>query len=165
MLIQAFERRVLTYNPANPPAFQVEMGNIGLHYYDWRYNNIGACPQFTPRSRPPPPVPRHPVASSTRTATPVPPTATATPGTPGATRPPLPLTGKIVWVSNRAVQADVWIMNADGTTPTNLTQALDGDNYDPVLLARRQQDRLRRDPGWQPGNLCDERRRHRRRPA
>src|SRR5215212_1355541 len=44
VLIQAFERRVLTYNPANQPAFQVEMGNIGLHYYDWRYNNVGAYP-------------------------------------------------------------------------------------------------------------------------
>ncbi len=37
VLIQAYQRRVLTYNPANPPAFQVEMGNVGLHYYDWRY--------------------------------------------------------------------------------------------------------------------------------
>lgn len=38
VLIQAFERRVLTFTPSNPQAFQVEMGNIGLHYYDWRYN-------------------------------------------------------------------------------------------------------------------------------
>ena len=37
VLIQAFERRVLTFNPANPAAFQVEMGNVGLHYRDWRY--------------------------------------------------------------------------------------------------------------------------------
>ena len=37
VLIQAFERRVLTYTPANPRAFQVEMGNVGRHYYDWRY--------------------------------------------------------------------------------------------------------------------------------
>jgi hypothetical protein len=37
VLFQAFERRVLTYNPANPPQFQVEMGNIGRHYYSWRY--------------------------------------------------------------------------------------------------------------------------------
>jgi hypothetical protein len=37
ILFQVFERRVLTYNPANPPAFQVEMGNVGMHYYQWRY--------------------------------------------------------------------------------------------------------------------------------
>jgi hypothetical protein len=38
VLFQVFERRVLTYNPANPPAFRVEMGNVGQHYYKWRYN-------------------------------------------------------------------------------------------------------------------------------
>jgi hypothetical protein len=37
ILFQVFERRVLTYNAANPPAFQVEMGNVGQHYYRWRY--------------------------------------------------------------------------------------------------------------------------------
>jgi Tol biopolymer transport system component len=36
VLVQAFERRVLTYTPSNSPAFQVEMGNVGLHYYSWR---------------------------------------------------------------------------------------------------------------------------------
>jgi hypothetical protein len=35
ILFQVFERRVLTYNPANPPAFRVEMGNVGQHYYRW----------------------------------------------------------------------------------------------------------------------------------
>jgi hypothetical protein len=37
VLIQAFERRVFTYTPANPAAFQVESGNVGQHYYQWRY--------------------------------------------------------------------------------------------------------------------------------
>ena len=37
ILVQLFERRVLTYTPANPPGWQVEMGNVGLHYYRWRY--------------------------------------------------------------------------------------------------------------------------------
>jgi hypothetical protein len=37
VMVQAFQRRVLTYNPANPPGWQVEMGNVGRHYYDWRY--------------------------------------------------------------------------------------------------------------------------------
>lgn len=37
VLVQLFERRVLTYNPANPAGWQVEMGNVGQHYYTWRY--------------------------------------------------------------------------------------------------------------------------------
>ncbi|HNP74589.1 MAG TPA: hypothetical protein PLO33_19775 [Kouleothrix sp.] len=37
ILFQVFERRVLTYNPANDPAFRVEMGNVGQHYFQWRY--------------------------------------------------------------------------------------------------------------------------------
>lgn len=39
ILFQVFERRVLTYNPANDPAFRVEMGNVGQHYHQWRYGN------------------------------------------------------------------------------------------------------------------------------
>lgn len=38
VLVQAFERRVLTYTPDNDPAWRVEMGNIGRHYYTWRYS-------------------------------------------------------------------------------------------------------------------------------
>lgn len=37
VLVQAFQRRVLTYTPANPAGWQVEMGNVGRHYYLWRY--------------------------------------------------------------------------------------------------------------------------------
>ncbi|GAC1545395.1 MAG: flagellar filament outer layer protein FlaA [Herpetosiphon sp.] len=37
VLMQAFERRVLTYTPENPAGFQVEMGNVGQHYLRWRY--------------------------------------------------------------------------------------------------------------------------------
>ncbi len=37
VLVQPFERRVLTYTPSNPAAWQVEMGNIGQHYFRWRY--------------------------------------------------------------------------------------------------------------------------------
>jgi hypothetical protein len=37
VLLQCFERRCLTYAPDNPKGWQVEMGNIGLHYYQWRY--------------------------------------------------------------------------------------------------------------------------------
>lgn len=37
LLVQVYERRILTYNPQNPPGWQVEMGNVGQHYYAWRY--------------------------------------------------------------------------------------------------------------------------------
>ena len=39
VMVQVFERRVLTYTASNDPAFQVEMGNIGQHYYQWRYGS------------------------------------------------------------------------------------------------------------------------------
>jgi hypothetical protein len=35
VLVQAFERRILTYTPANPAGSQVEMGNTGQHYLAW----------------------------------------------------------------------------------------------------------------------------------
>ncbi len=37
VMVQIFERRVLTFTPGNPPGYEVEMGNIGKHYYQWRY--------------------------------------------------------------------------------------------------------------------------------
>ncbi len=37
VLIQLYERRVLTYTPSNPAGWKVEMGNVGQHYYQWRY--------------------------------------------------------------------------------------------------------------------------------
>ncbi len=37
VMVQLFERRSLTYTPTNPAAFQVEMGNVGQHYFLWRY--------------------------------------------------------------------------------------------------------------------------------
>jgi hypothetical protein len=37
VLMQAFQRRVLTYTPDNPAGFRVEMGNVGQHYLRWRY--------------------------------------------------------------------------------------------------------------------------------
>jgi thermitase len=38
VLVQCFERRCLTYTPSNDPGWQVEMGNVGRHYYQWRYD-------------------------------------------------------------------------------------------------------------------------------
>lgn len=37
VLVQAFERRVLTYTPSNPAGWQVEWGNVGRQYAQWRY--------------------------------------------------------------------------------------------------------------------------------
>lgn len=39
VLLQAFERRVLTYTPGNPDGWKVEAGNVGQHYHAWRYGN------------------------------------------------------------------------------------------------------------------------------
>jgi Tol biopolymer transport system component len=41
VLVQLYERRVVTYTPSNPPAFRVEMGNVGQHYFQWRYPHLG----------------------------------------------------------------------------------------------------------------------------
>jgi hypothetical protein len=40
VLVQLFERRSLTYTPGNAAAWQVEMGNVGRQYYDWRYADL-----------------------------------------------------------------------------------------------------------------------------
>jgi sortase (surface protein transpeptidase) len=48
VLVQLFERRVLTYTPSNDAAFQVEMGNVGRHYYDWRYSKANPRPGEAP---------------------------------------------------------------------------------------------------------------------
>jgi hypothetical protein len=52
VLIQVYERRVLTYVPGAPEGFKVQMGNIGRHYYDWRYGGLGK-PPLGPGPRPP----------------------------------------------------------------------------------------------------------------
>ena len=77
VLVQAYERRDLTYVPTNQPGWQVEMANIGQHYFDWRYRNYGICPGTVPVT-PTPPVP-----APTGTVVP----GTGTPGTPGTPRP------------------------------------------------------------------------------
>ncbi|HYP40880.1 MAG TPA: hypothetical protein VEX13_11015 [Chloroflexia bacterium] len=45
VMFQAFERRILTYNPSTPdPLWRVEMGNVGQHYKDWRPEPLVASP-------------------------------------------------------------------------------------------------------------------------
>ena len=58
VFVQAFERRVLTYTPSNPAAFRVEFGNIGRHYYRWRYEqttatDVAVTPSATPSTATP----------------------------------------------------------------------------------------------------------------
>jgi sortase (surface protein transpeptidase) len=56
VLIQAFERRVLTYAPDQPAGWKVQMGNIGQHYYEWRYGSNGKGPEKLPATKPSLPV-------------------------------------------------------------------------------------------------------------
>lgn len=53
VLVQCFERRCMTYTPDNDPAWRVEMGNVGLHYYNWRYESGEPVP-VTPLEPEPP---------------------------------------------------------------------------------------------------------------
>jgi hypothetical protein len=48
VLTQCFERRCLTWTPSNPAGWQVEAGNVGQHYYAWRYGQLGATPVLAP---------------------------------------------------------------------------------------------------------------------
>ncbi|HET6262885.1 MAG TPA: class F sortase [Chloroflexia bacterium] len=52
VLIQAFERRVLTYAPDQPAGWKVQMGNIGQHYFEWRYGPNGKGPEKLPAAKP-----------------------------------------------------------------------------------------------------------------
>ncbi|HEX8229286.1 MAG TPA: hypothetical protein VF826_08230 [Chloroflexia bacterium] len=104
VMIQAFERRVVTYVPNAPAGFQVQMSNIGQHYYDWRYGGAPPPPTVPPAG---PTATAAPPAAATATATTAPaaPTATATaPPAPTATAtavPPQIWTHPVNVLSNR----------------------------------------------------------------
>ncbi len=70
VMIQVFERRVLTYTASNPDAFKVEMGNIGQHYYQWRYANKTAPPSAPASASPSASAPAPGVAGSKTPPTP-----------------------------------------------------------------------------------------------
>ncbi len=149
VMIQAFERRVLTYVPTNTVTFQVEMGNIGQHYYDWRYKDLGK-PTGTPAtstpgtSTPGTPGPTNTpgtaisTVATTSTATSgtplptvtgTPPTATATPAPPTAT-PNVITQGYVIFTSTRfGGKKQILRIKGDGTGTTNLTaSSLSSDN-------------------------------------
>jgi hypothetical protein len=55
VLMQAFQRRILTYSPYNPEGWKVEMANVGRAYFDWRYTGQTPAPppaQTTPTAAP-----------------------------------------------------------------------------------------------------------------
>jgi len=57
VLIQPYQRRVLTYVPSAAEGFKVQVNNIGQHYYDWRYNFAGKpapTPTAVPKTTPTP---------------------------------------------------------------------------------------------------------------
>jgi hypothetical protein len=83
VLVQAFERRIMTYTPSNDPAWRVEAGNVGRHYHEWRYEIIdGQEPPVAPTQ---PPAPTEPVVPVEPTQPPVnvPAADRGTVGTPG----------------------------------------------------------------------------------
>ena len=85
VLIQCFERRCLTYAPANPAGFRVELANTGLQYYEWRYQRL-------PNTQTPAVPTATGTAPLTPTATAVTPTATAVTPTATETAPASPTT-------------------------------------------------------------------------
>lgn len=66
LIAQAFERRVLTYNPGSVPERRVASGAIGSDYYTWRYG-LSDSMRYGP---PPIVVPTPPIASNGQAPTP-----------------------------------------------------------------------------------------------
>ena len=83
VLIQLFERRALVYIPSYRKPWNVQMANVGIHYYSWLYGAFGG----------PLPFPALPTAAPpTATRPPAPPTIPAPPAPPTIPAPPVPPT-------------------------------------------------------------------------
>ena len=78
VLLQCFQRRCLTYTPSNATAWQVEAGNVGVHYHAWRYSSAAGDGSPTP------------TATATATATATTPTSSCDPSYPTICVPPPP---------------------------------------------------------------------------
>jgi hypothetical protein len=117
VLVQPFERRVLSYTPSNPSGFQVEMGNIGQHYYQWRYvtNPGGVAGAATPT-----PIATTIIATPDPCATATPlPTATGTPTTDTATPTATPFVCTTATATDSRIGVDIF--NVHLTAPTTAT--------------------------------------------
>jgi hypothetical protein len=128
VLVQPFERRVLSYTPSNPSGFQVEMGNIGQHYYQWRYvTNPGGL------AGPATPTPLATVAIATTdpcaTATPLP-TATGTPSTGTATPTATPFVCTTATATDAGTGVDI-----ENLRQTELTDTTFGISFNTNLPA------------------------------
>lgn len=113
VLVQLFERRVLTYTPTNNDPFKVEMGNIGQHYYRWRYPQSGSTnpPTGTQPATTTPPVTQQPTTPPT-----TPPTAT-TPASPVA----VPAANCLPAVSQVTELVQACVSNANPEPNSNVT--------------------------------------------
>ncbi len=102
VIVQPFQRRVLTYTPSNREATRVEFGNIGRHYLQWR-SSLGtpgtAGPTISPPIFPPFP-PLTPPVFVTNTPGP---TATSTPG--GVSSEDATVTAVVIIATNAAASA------------------------------------------------------------
>lgn len=74
VLMQVFERRVLTYTPSNPTGWKVEAGNVGQHYYTWRYGQFATSLSKSPN--PPTVQTTHAQSNAVVVQSPVPPATT-----------------------------------------------------------------------------------------
>jgi hypothetical protein len=91
VLLQCFERRCLTYTPGNAPGWQVEAGNVGQHYYTWRYGQQSDEPTATsPAGGTVEPSPTASPATGTTEPSATEPPVTGTPASPTATTEPAP---------------------------------------------------------------------------
>ncbi|HUS17397.1 MAG TPA: hypothetical protein VM536_20570 [Chloroflexia bacterium] len=85
VMIQLFERRALVYIPSYRAPWNIQMANVGTHYYRWLYGNNGSPAPISTPIGPPPPVPPPPTAVP---VTPVPPTPIRPPTLPPTIPPP-----------------------------------------------------------------------------
>jgi hypothetical protein len=124
VLMQCFERRCLTYTPGNPDGWKVEAGNVGRHYYEWRYRqpefegrivfasdrgsgyDIFAVDETTEYNQP-----RQLTTSGGNDVAP----ASSPDGT------------WIAFVSDRDGPRDIFVMSSDGENVTKLTSGMDAD--------------------------------------
>jgi hypothetical protein len=62
VMVQLFERRLLTYAPEHDEPWRVEMGNVGRHYMEWRgIDPDGTVPTPPTPTLPPSPTPTEPL--------------------------------------------------------------------------------------------------------
>ena len=88
VLIQLFERRALVHVPSYRAPWNVQMANVGTHYFQWRYGPAAPGPVATAPAPPPPAPPASPTAAPP--TIPPPPTLGLPPAPATPPRPPSP---------------------------------------------------------------------------